>query len=111
LEESNEADEDVVKIDVRVDPLIAECLTLIGLTNGHVGHDTGVKDVTISVLTRPECAAKHLHCGDVEYEPECHAHSQYVENGWDGSSQRVYDYLQRKLNDLVALQLSINKGD
>ena len=94
LEERQVALDDVVEVDLRVDPRVAAVAEPQAI--GAVDHDGRTELLAAGVDALVELAAKQLDAGDTEDQPEDEADEQDVDDRRDGVHQRVDDDLRAR---------------
>ena len=94
LEESEVGVEDVVEVDLRIEPGVVQVFQ--GVAFGLVGDQRDVQYGSILVLAAAESSSEKIHPHDAEDEPEDEADQEYVADGWDRLDQSVDDHLHNK---------------
>jgi len=79
LKQSQIRDDDIVEVDLWIDPRVVEMRHL--QANGHVGNQRRVYQLTFFVDAAGKPTAEQIDSHDAEDEPEDEADDQYVKDG------------------------------
>ena len=91
MEEGEVSEEDIVEVDLGVCPGVVEVLQTE--TDGFVGHQAGVDELTVDIDTAGKPSTEQVDAHDAEDEPEDKADQKDVEDGWDCLDQCVHHHL------------------